>query len=84
MLTVNKVCASGMKTLMISSQAIASGAIPDGEAMIAGGMESMSNIPHYLPNSRTGTTLGNAHLIDGVVHDVSFCVIFYIHGVCRK
>ena len=68
--TVNKVCASGMKTVMLSAQAIAAGSLPSGHAMVAGGMESMSRVPHYLPNSRTGTTLGNAQLVDGVVHDV--------------
>jgi hypothetical protein len=37
--------------------------------MLAGGMESMSNTPHYLPSSRSGTTLGNAQLLDGIIHD---------------
>jgi len=68
--TVNKVCASGMKAVMLSAQAIAGGSLPSGHAMVAGGMESMSQVPHYLPNSRSGTTLGNAQLVDGVVHDV--------------
>jgi len=67
--TVNKVCASGMKAVMLSAQAIAGGSLPSGHAMVAGGMESMSQVPHYLPNSRSGTTLGNAQLVDGVVHD---------------
>ncbi len=47
--TVNKVCASGMKSIMLATQAIKSG---DAEVVIAGGMENMSSVPHYLPNSR--------------------------------
>lgn len=64
--TINKVCASGMKSVMMASQALQSGQTG---AMLAGGFESMSNIPHYLKASRTGTKLGNTELIDGVVHD---------------
>mmetsp|Transcript_504 Transcript_504/g.1104 ORF Transcript_504/g.1104 Transcript_504/m.1104 type:complete len:395 (-) Transcript_504:81-1265(-) len=64
--TVNKVCASGMKSVMMASQAMQCGAKG---AFLAGGFESMSNIPHYLQNSRSGTKLGNGTLIDGVVHD---------------
>ena len=65
--TVNKVCASGMKSVMMAAQSLHYQR--DTSAMIAGGMESMSNIPHYLANSRTGTTLGDGKLIDGVIHD---------------
>lgn len=64
--TINKVCASGMKALMLASQSIASGYR---NVMIAGGMESMSNIPYYLPGARTGYRLGNNTVIDGMVHD---------------
>ena len=64
--TVNKVCASGMKALMMASQSISSGYR---SAMIAGGMESMSNIPYYLPGARTGLRLGNGTVVDGLVHD---------------
>ncbi len=64
--TINKVCASGMKSVMMASQALQCGAKG---AFLAGGFESMSNIPHYLQNSRSGTKLGNGTLIDGVVHD---------------
>ena len=67
--TINKVCASGMKAVMLGSQAIAAGSVGKDAAIIAGGMESMSNIPHYLPNSRGGTALGNIELVDGLVHD---------------
>jgi acetyl-CoA C-acetyltransferase len=67
--TVNKVCASGMKSVMLGAQTLQCMPSSDSSAILTGGMESMSNVPHYLPNSRTGTTLGNATLIDGVVHD---------------
>ena len=64
--TVNKVCASGMKAVMMASQSIASGYR---SAMISGGMESMSNIPYYLPGARTGYRLGNGTLVDGLIND---------------
>ena len=63
--TINKVCASGMKALMNAAQAIALG---DAEIVVAGGMESMSNIPHYL-HMRQGTKFGPATLIDGMQKD---------------
>ena len=69
--TVNKVCASGMKSIMLAAQTIEANAhnTSDPIAILAGGMESMSNTPHYLPTSRTGTNLGHAKLIDGIIHD---------------
>ncbi len=63
--TVNKVCASGMKAVMQAAQAIALG---DADVIVAGGMESMSNIPHYV-HMRTGTKFGPASLIDGMQKD---------------
>ncbi|MFT4669889.1 MAG: acetyl-CoA C-acetyltransferase [Ulvibacter sp.] len=63
--TVNKVCASGMKALMNAAQAIALG---DADIVVAGGMESMSNIPHYV-HMRRGTKFGPASLIDGMQID---------------
>lgn len=63
--TINKVCASGMKAVMHAAQAIALG---DADVVIAGGMESMSNIPHYV-NMRSGTKFGPATLIDGMQKD---------------
>lgn len=63
--TINKVCASGMKSVMHAAQAIALG---DAEVVVAGGMESMSNIPHYL-HMRNGTKFGPATLIDGMQKD---------------
>ncbi len=63
--TVNKVCASGMKAVMLAAQAIAVG---DADVVVAGGMESMSNIPHYV-QMRNGTKFGPATLIDGMQKD---------------
>lgn len=64
--TVNKVCASGMKSLSLAAQSIMLGLE---HVVVAGGMESMSNVPHYLPGSRVGTKLGDMKLIDGLVFD---------------
>ena len=63
--TVNKVCASGMKAIMQAAQAIACG---DAEIVVAGGMENMSQVPHYL-EARTGKKMGNVDLIDGMLKD---------------
>lgn len=64
--TINKVCASGMKAIMLAAQSISNG---DQKVMIAGGMESMSNVPHYLDKVRKGYTLGNGQVIDGLIKD---------------
>lgn len=63
---VNKVCASGMKAIQMVMNEIALGQI---EAGIAGGMESMSNVPHYVTNARFGMGFGNKHLLDGLMTD---------------
>jgi len=63
--TVNKVCASGMKAIMQGAQAIKCG---DAEIVIAGGMENMSSVPHYL-NGRLGQKMGNINVIDGMLKD---------------
>jgi len=63
--TVNKVCASGMKALMFAAQSIALG---DADIVVAGGMESMSQIPHYI-NARNGKKLGDIKLVDGMLKD---------------
>src|SRR5699024_4820107 len=63
--TVNKVCASGLKAMMFAAQSIALG---DSDIVIAGGMENMSQIPHYL-HSRKGKKLGDAKLQDGMLKD---------------
>lgn len=64
--TVNKVCASGMKSIALGAQAIMLG---DADIVVAGGMENMSSAPHYLMGSRNGFRLGDAKLTDGLVHD---------------
>jgi acetyl-CoA C-acetyltransferase len=64
--TVNKVCASGMKAIMLAAQTIASG---QNGIVIAGGMESMSNVPYYLDKARNGYRLGNGQITDGLVKD---------------
>ena len=63
--TINKVCASGMKSIMLGAQAIQCG---DAEIVIAGGMENMSSIPHYM-NGRNGTKLGPVKIMDGLLVD---------------
>jgi acetyl-CoA C-acetyltransferase len=65
--TINKVCASGMKSVMLAAQAIQCG---DAEIVVAGGMENMSLIPHYM-NLRNGTKFGPATMIDGMQKDGS-------------
>jgi acetyl-CoA C-acetyltransferase len=64
--TVNKVCASGMKSIMLAAQTILNG---DNDIVVAGGMESMSNIPYYLDKARTGYRLGNGNIVDGILKD---------------
>jgi len=64
--TINKVCASGMKSVMLGAQTIMTGA---NKAMIAGGMESMSNTPYYLAKARRGYNYGHDQLLDGVLVD---------------
>lgn len=64
--TVNKVCASGMKAIMLAAQTIMLG---DNDIVVAGGMESMSNIPYYIPQGRNGYRYGNGQLLDGIVRD---------------
>jgi len=64
--TVNKVCGSGLKAVALAAQAIASG---DSEIIVAGGMESMSNVPYYLTEARTGFRMGNKQATDGMIFD---------------
>lgn len=64
--TINKVCASGMKAIMLAAQSIESG---QNNIVVAGGMESMSNVPYYLDKARNGYRLGNGQIIDGLVKD---------------
>ncbi len=65
-LTVNKVCGSGLKAVMLAAQAIKAG---DAQCIVAGGMESMSNAPHFLPGMRGGVKAGNQQLTDLMIHD---------------
>ncbi len=65
-MTINKVCGSGLKSVMLAAQAIAVG---DADAVIAGGMENMSMVPHYAGTSRLGTRLGHSELTDGMIKD---------------
>jgi len=64
--TVNKVCGSGLKAVMLAAQAIKAG---DHEVLVAGGMESMTNAPYMLPKAREGYRLGHGTLVDAMVHD---------------
>ena len=80
--TINKVCSSGMKSIMIAAQTILSG---DNDVVIAGGMENMSSVPHYMDKSRTGQKLGDMKLIDGLVKDGLTDVYGRVHmGVCAE
>jgi acetyl-CoA C-acetyltransferase len=65
-LTINKVCGSGLKAVMLAAQGIAAGDI---DVAVAGGMESMSNCPYLVPGAREGLRLGNAELIDSMIRD---------------
>ncbi|WP_316795737.1 acetyl-CoA C-acyltransferase [Pedobacter agri] len=64
--TINKVCASGTKAIMLAAQSIANG---DNDIVLAGGMESMSNVPYYLDKARNGYRLGHGQVMDGLVKD---------------
>ena len=69
-LTVNKVCGSGLKAVMLAAQAVKAG---DADCIVAGGMESMSNAPYYVFGLRGGVKFGNQTLVDGVIHDGLWC-----------
>ncbi|GAA0879971.1 acetyl-CoA C-acyltransferase [Algoriphagus jejuensis] len=71
--TVNKVCASGMKAVMLAAQSIMLGI---NDVVVAGGMESMSNVPYYIPKGRFGYKYGNSELVDGLVKDGLFEVYY--------
>lgn len=64
--TVNKVCSSGMKSVMLGAQSIMLGI---NDVVVAGGMESMSNVPYYVPKARFGYKYGHGQMIDGLMHD---------------
>ncbi|MCX5731034.1 MAG: beta-ketoacyl synthase N-terminal-like domain-containing protein, partial [Deltaproteobacteria bacterium] len=80
--TLNKVCGSGLKAVISAAQAIALG---DAEVMVAGGMESMSNVPYYDTKQRTGSRMGNVALVDGMVFDGLTDAYDGIHmGICAE
>ena len=64
--TINKVCASGMKAIMVGAQQIMLGM---SDIVVAGGMESMSNTPYYLTKERWGAKMGNSEVVDGIIKD---------------
>src|SRR5208282_2617913 len=68
--TVNKVCGSGLKAVMLAAQAIRAG---DAEVIVAGGMESMSRAPHLLFGTRTGWKYGDQKAVDAMIHDGLWC-----------
>ena len=81
-LTINKMCGSGLKAVMLAHQAVLTG---NSEIIIAGGQESMSNAPYLLMNARTGYKMGNGQLIDSMVHDGLWDIYNNIHmGNCAE
>ena len=80
--TINKVCASGMKAIMMAAQSIKAG---NNDIVIAGGMENMSSVPYYMDKARNGYRLGDGILIDGLVKDGLTDVYNKVHmGVCAE
>ncbi|WP_242392880.1 acetyl-CoA C-acetyltransferase [Anaeromyxobacter oryzisoli] len=80
--TLNKVCGSGLKAVIAGAQAIALG---DAEVVVAGGMESMSNVPYYDRAARGGARMGNVELVDGMIHDGLWDVYGQQHmGMCAE
>ena len=69
-LTINKVCGSGLKAVMLAANGIATG---DSDLAVAGGMESMSNAPYLVPRIREGLRMGNAQLVDSMINDGLWC-----------
>ena len=70
--TINKVCGSGLKTIMLAAQSIKSG---DAELIVAGGMENMTLAPHLLRKARNGFRMGDTQLIDSMMHDGLTCAV---------
>lgn len=75
-MTINKVCGSGLKSVMLADQAIKAG---DAKVIVAGGMESMSNAPYFLKKARTGFRMGHGELLDMMIHDGLWDVYKNIH-----
>ncbi|HZI29421.1 MAG TPA: acetyl-CoA C-acetyltransferase [Gemmatimonadaceae bacterium] len=74
--TINKVCGSGLKSVMLAAQAIRAG---DADAIVAGGMESMSSAPHYVYGYRGGVKFGDQTLVDGMIRDGLWCATCNVH-----
>jgi acetyl-CoA C-acetyltransferase len=74
--TINKVCGSGLKAVMLAAQAIKAG---DAHVVVAGGQESMSNAPHYVYGLRAGVKFGDQTLVDGVIRDGLWCSFCDVH-----
>ena len=74
--TVNKICASGMKSVALAAQAIKTG---DADVIVAGGMENMSAVPYYVPKARWGARMFNAEMVDGMVHDGLWEIFYNYH-----
>ncbi len=85
--TINKVCGSGLKAVMMAAQAIKCG---DASVVLAGGMESMTQAPYYIPKARDGMRLGHAKIIDSMIHDGLWDPYYDMHmgmtgeAVCRE
>ena len=77
--TVNKVCGSGLKAVMMAAQGVQLG---DSEMVVAGGMESMSNAPYLIPKAREGYRLGNGELVDSMIQDGLWCAFENYHMGC--
>ncbi len=75
-LTINKVCGSGLKAVMLAAQGIATG---DVDIVVAGGMESMSSCPYLLPRVREGLRMGNGEVVDAMIHDGLWCAFEQCH-----
>jgi acetyl-CoA C-acetyltransferase len=75
-MTINKVCGSGLKAVMLAAQGIATGDI---DIAVAGGMESMSNCPYLLPRVREGLRMGDSQIIDSMIHDGLWCSFEHCH-----
>ncbi|HWP03986.1 MAG TPA: acetyl-CoA C-acetyltransferase [Gemmatimonadaceae bacterium] len=74
--TINKVCGSGLKAVMLAAQAIRAG---DAQVVVAGGQESMSNAPHYVYGYRSGIKYGDQTLVDGMIRDGLWCAFCNVH-----
>lgn len=74
--TVNKICASGMKSVALAAQAIKAG---DAEVIVAGGMENMSSVPYYMPAARWGARMFNTEMVDGMVYDGLWEIFYNYH-----